>query len=44
MTQLNISSTRESEVPFRAPKGVMAVEIPQNEEISIIRCHFYYLS
>ena len=29
---------------FRAPKEVMAVVVPQNEEISIIRCHFYYLS
>ena len=34
MTQSNTSSPRGSEVTLRVPEGVMAIEVPQNEEIS----------
>ena len=34
MTQSNTSSPRGSEVPFESQKGVMAIEVPQNKEIS----------
>ena len=33
ITQLNTSSPRQSEVPL-SPRGMMAVEVPQNKEIS----------
>ena len=34
MTQLNTSSPRGSEVPLESKRGVMAIEVPQIEEIS----------
>ena len=34
MTQSNTSSPMGSEVPLESQRGVMAVEVPQNEEIS----------
>ena len=34
MTQLNTSSPQGSEVPLESQRGVMAIEVPQNEEIS----------
>ena len=34
ITQSNTSSPRGSEVPLESQKEVMAVEVPQNEEIS----------
>ena len=34
MTQSNTSSPRGSEVPLESQGGVMAIEVPQNEEIS----------
>ena len=34
MTQSNTSSPRGSEVPLESQGGLMAIEVPQNEEIS----------
>ena len=34
MTQSNTSSPRGSEVPLESQSGLMAIEVPQNEEIS----------
>ena len=34
MTQSNTSSPRGSEVPRESQRGVMAIEVPQNKEIS----------
>ena len=34
MTQSNTSFLRGSEVPFESQRGLMAIEVPQNEEIS----------
>ena len=33
MTQLNTSSPQGSEVPFESQRRVMAIKVPQNEEI-----------